>query len=66
MQDYGSCDPDECVISLRKGLRKQVREATFCHELVHALLFSIGEVEHDETRVQALGNLIHQYLSENA
>jgi hypothetical protein len=38
----------------------QAAEATFFHELVHAIKFTMGETNHDEREVEAFGNLLHQ------
>lgn len=61
--DMGHCDPESSTIRLRKGLPQQMKEATFCHELQHAIRFMAGETDHDEKIVDAHGNLLHQFLN---
>ncbi len=62
LAEYGHCDLESATIRLRKGLPRQIRESTFCHELIHAIKFSAGETGHDEREVDALGNLLHQFM----
>ena len=49
---------------MRKGLPEQVKAATFCYELQHAIRYTLGLDEHDEKEVDAQGNLLHQFLSQ--
>jgi hypothetical protein len=42
-------------------MNKTFTEQTFCHELVHAIMFSMGHTNHDEIFVDAFGALLHQY-----
>lgn len=35
---------------------------TYYHELIHAFLFSMGETDHDEGKVDLMGGLLHQYV----
>lgn len=47
------------------GFCKDQREQTFCHELVHAILFAMGKGQtapHDEEFVDVFGTFLHQYL----
>lgn len=74
-QCYGFCDPSEHVIVLDATIQdKQTMEQTFCHELVHAMLFerkinleAMGlknaQMEHV---VDSLGISLHQILLDNA
>ncbi len=62
LAEYGHCDLEAATIRLRKGLPRQMREATFFHELIHAIKFSAGETQHDEREVDAFGNLLHQFM----
>ena len=36
-------------------------QQTFCHELVHAILFTMGKTTHEEEFVDAFGSLLHQF-----
>ncbi len=63
LDEMGRCGPVAATILLRKSLAPQIKMQTFCHELEHALRFSAGQFEgHDEKEVDALGNLLHQFL----
>ncbi len=44
---YGTTTPQETKIRLLKTLPKQVKEQTFCHELVHCILYSMGKPTQD-------------------
>lgn len=61
----GECHRDKAVIVIRVGLSTQVEESTFCHELMHAIKFTMGHGgdKHDETEVDAMGGLLHQFLT---
>lgn len=60
----GLCNNQEAKITILKGLSKDVKEQTFCHELVHAIMFSMGKPSeaHDEVFVDGFGTFLHQYL----
>jgi hypothetical protein len=64
MEDLGCTNPQAFTISLRKELPKQTKEQTFCHELVHAIKFTMGKTDHDEQEVDAFGYLLHQFLKQ--
>jgi len=61
LSEYGKCDCTTHVIYLRSGMNKTFTEQTFFHELVHAIMFAMGHVQHDEIFVDAFGALLHQY-----
>ena len=63
ISDMGHCDSEAATIRLRSDLPDQVKQATFCHELQHAILFAMGRTDHDEREVDAQGNLLHQFLT---
>jgi hypothetical protein len=42
-------------------MNKQSTEQTFYHELVHAIMFTMGKLNHDEEFTDAFGALLHQY-----
>jgi hypothetical protein len=63
MHEMGHCDSETATIRLRAGLADQMKAATFCHELQHAIRYTAGETDHDEKTVDAHGNLLHQFLS---
>jgi hypothetical protein len=61
LSEYGKCDCTTFTIYIRSGMNKVFTEQTFCHELVHAIMFAMGHVQHDEVFVEAFGALLHQY-----
>lgn len=61
LSEYGKCDCTTQIIYLRTGMNKTFTEQTFFHELVHAILFGMGQTNHDEIFVDAFGSLLHQY-----
>lgn len=63
ISDMGHCDSEAATIRLRSDLSPQVKQATFCHELQHAIRYMSGETDHDEKVVDAQGNLLHQFLN---
>ena len=75
MQCYGYCDPNMHEILLDAGLisDEQTMEQTFCHELIHAMMFerkinleawglTNAQMEHV---VDSLGISLHQILTDN-
>jgi hypothetical protein len=63
ISDMGHCDSETATIRIRRSLSRQLKEATFCHELQHAIRFTSGQTDHDERDVDAHGNLLHQFLN---
>jgi Zn-dependent peptidase ImmA (M78 family) len=61
MPDLGASNPDNCKIMINSRLKGQEREVTFYHELVHAILFTMGERDHDERFVEGFAQLLYQY-----
>ena len=59
--EYGLCNPGTQEIIIRSGMNEQMTQQTFCHELVHAILFTMGKTNHDEEYTDAFGSLLHQY-----
>ena len=75
MQCYGYCDPNKHEMLLDGGLisDEQTMEQTFCHELIHAMMFerkinlkawglTNAQMEHV---VDSLGISLHQVLMDN-
>lgn len=58
----GYCDIENYCIKLKKGLTDQATAVTFYHELVHAILFTMGKMQHDEEFVDAFGSLLYQFM----
>jgi len=42
-------------------MNEQTTSQTLMHELVHAILFTMGKTNHDEEFTDAFGALLHQY-----
>ena len=61
LSEYGKCDCATQMIYLKAGMNKNFTEQTFFHELVHAIMFSMGHTQQDEVFVDAFGQLLHQY-----
>ena len=61
MDDMGKCDPEKQLITIRMDMNKQSTEQTFYHELVHAILFTMGKLNHEEEFVDTFGAFLHQY-----
>lgn len=61
MEEMGKCDPEKQTIFIRMDMNKQTTEQTFYHELVHAILFTMGKLNHDEEFVDTFGAFLHQY-----
>ena len=61
MEEMGKCDAEKQIIFIRMDMNKQTTEQTFYHELVHAILFTMGKLNHDEEFVDTSGAFLHQY-----
>ena len=61
LSEYGRCDPTTQIIFIREGMNEQLTQQTFFHELVHAIMFSMGQTNHDEVFTDAFGTFLHQY-----
>lgn len=61
LSEYGKCDAMSQVISIREGMNEQSTKQTFYHELVHAIMFTMGHLQHDETFIDAFGAMLHQF-----
>ena len=61
LSEYGRCDPSTQVIYIREGMNEQMTQQTFFHELVHAIMFTMGHTTHDEVFTDAFGAFLHQY-----
>ena len=61
LSEYGRCDSGTQVIYIREGMNEQMTQQTFFHELVHAIMFTMGHTTHDEIFTDAFGAFLHQY-----
>lgn len=62
ISEMGYCNPSQQLIMIQAGMSEQTYAATFYHELVHAILFTMGKLDHNEEFVDAFGALLHQYV----
>lgn len=62
---YGATHQGEAVVAVLSTLKRDVKEQTFCHELVHSILFSMGKPvdQHDEVFVDGFATMLHQYMN---
>lgn len=65
--NLGVCRNDRGTIYVDNTLPGAVKNQTFCHELVHAILFSMGKPadQHDEIFVDGFATFLHQYLEQH-
>jgi len=61
IHDLGRTDPDTFTIYVNTKQSKQGMDLAFTHELVHAILFTMGERDHDERFVEGFAQLLYQY-----
>lgn len=61
LSEYGRCDSGTQIIYIREGMNEQMTQQTFFHELVHAIMFTMGHTTHDEVFTDAFGAFLHQY-----
>lgn len=63
LAELGRCLRDVQTIQLKKNEKAATKEQTFCHELVHAIKYTLGEAEdHSEKEVDLMGTMLHQFL----
>ena len=64
--NMGECHSQRGIIYLKpdSNYTPAVREQTYYHELVHAILFTMGDSgPHDEKFVDGFAALLHQYMN---
>jgi hypothetical protein len=62
LPDLGNCLRDVRKILLRKNQPKEAKYQAFCHELTHAIKFSMGQDNHDETETELFANFLAQFM----
>lgn len=63
LAELGRCLRDVQVIQLKKNEKPSTKQQTFCHELIHAIKYTLGDAEdHDEKQVDLMGTMLHQFL----
>jgi hypothetical protein len=63
--ECGLIDYESQTIVIRKGLAKDVRAVTVWHEVIHAILYNMGHVNHDEILVDGIAHGVLQCLRDN-
>lgn len=64
LPELGRCDRDKATILLQKEQSDSSKEIAFCHELVHAIRYTMGDGgPHDEKEVDSFAYLLHQYMN---
>lgn len=61
----GACDSNNETIMLSNQISPNQQNFVFCHELVHGILFEMGQEEHDEKFVDAFSRILYQILRDN-
>lgn len=64
--NMGECHSQRGIIYLKPdpNYSESVREQSYYHELVHAILFTMGDSgPHDEKFVDGFAALLHQYVN---
>ncbi len=59
---YGECHEAINEIWIYKRLGPVKRLQTFIHEVAHALLYTMGYLEHDEVMIEAVSQLVYQLI----
>jgi len=62
IEPCGTTWRDRYLVQIKASLEQRAKETTFCHELVHCILFAMGKQQHDEEFVDGFANLLHQYM----
>ncbi len=60
---WGLCVPETQTILLYKRLLKARQQQIFIHEAAHAVLFTMGHMEHDEVMIEAIAQLVYQLIT---
>ena len=61
LTEIAKCDCHSQTIVIRDGLSEQTTQQAFYHELVHAIMFTMGHMTHDEVFTDAFGGFLHQF-----
>jgi predicted nucleic acid-binding Zn ribbon protein len=65
LADLGQTLRDSRTVKLKKDVPKEVKEQTFCHELMHVIKFMQGKSlpeEHNEQDIDLMGTFLHHFL----
>ena len=61
----GEVDYPSCLITLLGPLNKTRKEETLIHEILHAIFFEAGYLEHSEEMVDRLTPFLYSFIKEN-
>lgn len=61
----GDCDRFGAKIYINNDLPNQTIKQSFFHELIHAVLYETGEIEHNEEFVERISLLIYGFFEDN-
>jgi hypothetical protein len=62
----GECEHYTAEIRLADIKKRCILEQTYCHEVIHAILYSMGFSDnHDEEFVDSFSVFLHQYLNQH-
>ena len=64
MGSMGATYVGQGKVELLKSMPPQIKKQTYCHELVHCIMFAMGKPTHDEEFVDAFATFLHQYLEQ--
>ena len=64
-ETWGVCSPEKREITLRGGLKREVMEHVYLHEITHAILDAMGrdKLYADEAFVDMFSGLLHQAIT---
>lgn len=60
----GSCNYDNSTIELLKKHKRQAKEQTFIHELLHAIFYHCN-IEQDEHKIELLAQALYMVIKDN-
>lgn len=63
--EYGLCDEEKRTIVIREGMDSVMTRVTLWHELIHAMLYTLGYPKHNERMVDGLAYQLAQVLGDN-
>jgi hypothetical protein len=65
IRECGLIDYDSQTICLRDSLGKDTQAVTLWHEIIHGILYNMGQTNHDEILVDGIAHGIVQVLNDN-
>jgi hypothetical protein len=62
---YGLCDEERRTILIRQGMDPMMTQVTLWHEMIHAMLYTLGFPKHNERVVDGLAYQMVALLKDN-